>query len=179
MGWSNLILRHGLRLRNHPDLGSKIRAALAAQRSTGEHLRLMDLSPTLKDSERGEHRSERFRRDELERDTYESCCEAEGYCLLYFVQTTLSLDDSNGIRLDSNRCYGGGFLEFLRGDYDVQPLTETQMNVLKAVAKEVGVEFKLTFSLAAQGSGLNRSSFRFDEPKIPEEEQKIKKQKNN
>ena len=62
-----------------------------------------------------------------------------------------------------------GYLEFLNGDYGSASLTENQTKVLKAVAEQLGIEYKLTFSLVAIGSGCERVSVRFDSPKEEEE----------
>jgi hypothetical protein len=169
MGWSTLYLRHGLRLNNLEEV-TKVREAVHAlgQDADTNGLRLMDLSPTLKDSERGSYSNKatagRYSLESLDEETYDRCCEAEGCALLYYVSSTLVLDESNGIKLDSNRCYGGGLLEFLNGDYDVEPLTEAQTKVLQAVAQALGKEYKLTFSLGATGSGCARSPIKFDPP---------------
>jgi hypothetical protein len=81
--------------------------------------------------------------------------------------SSLVLDESNGVNMDSNRCYGGGHLEFLMGDYDVDPLSGGQTKVLEAVAEALGIEYKLTFSLAASGSGCERRTIQFDSDTKP------------
>ena len=166
MGWSNLLLRHGLRIEkpNPADINkifSAVTAATAEENNLKEGLRLIELSPTLGNSERG-HFNSSGRYGELEEETYDRCCEAEGCYLLYYLNSSLVLDGSNGVEIDSNRCYGGGFLEFLTGDYDVEPLTEGQTEVLKAVAEALGVEYKLSFSMTATGSGCDRASSKFE-----------------
>jgi hypothetical protein len=55
----------------------------------------------------------------------------------------LELDCSNGIELDSNRCYSSGQLEFFNGDISMEQLIEAQTSALRAATEKLGVPFKV------------------------------------
>lgn len=158
MGWVDLKLCIGLRVRNSSSLAGIVRGVLEG--GTDPNLCIFDLSPVLEDTEYGPYDG---RHDVLEEVTFEQCLEAEGWCLVSFGNN-LDLDVSNGMQLQSGRCYSTGHLEFLNGDFTMKPLTEDQISVLCAVAEKLGIPYKLSWSLRARGSN-GPSAVYFDKVK--------------
>lgn len=156
MGWVDFVLSIGLRVPNTPELVETVKSCLPEGKDP--KLFLTPLDPVLEGTEWGEYRDERD--EPLDEDTYESCCKGRGFALLWY--NGLQLECSNGFSLDTNRCYSGGHLEYLRGDYDDQlTISDEQKAKLQQIAEKLGVPFKLSFSLRARGSRFY--SIRFDE----------------
>lgn len=151
MGWVTFKLSYGLRLETKPDLAESVRGLLDDGKEPG--LLLVDLSPSLQNTEMGQFQSE-GRSEPLQEEDYESCQEGEGWSLLMYSHCSEVLDESNGVNINTNRCYNGGHLEFLRGDCDPSSMpSEAELQKLRSIAAGLGVPFQLSFSLRAEGSG--------------------------
>ena len=152
MGWVTLKLSYGLRLSQVNDspacLAARIQALLPQGKEPG--LLLIDLSPDVTDTESGD-----FKYLEAEED-FETCLQGQESFLLMYAHCSLILDESNGVSLNANRCYNGGRLEFLYGENDPDCLpTEEETKTLERIAEGLGVPFKLSFSLRAEGSSVS------------------------
>jgi hypothetical protein len=76
--------------------------------------------------------------------------------MLVFGGTGIMINSSNGVGLDTNRTYSGGHIEYCHGALPASCFPdEAQRAFLQAVALELGVSGKVSFSLRARGSGNN------------------------
>ena len=155
MGWVDFVLSIGLRVPETEGLAEKIKECLPDGKDP--ELILTPLRPDLENTEWGPLGESR---DDPIRDTEaaESILEGEGYALIWY--NGLLLDCSNGFDLDSNRCYSGGQLEFLRGKYNGElTVTDEHKAQLQRIAEKLDVPFKLSYSLRARGSSYISTRF--------------------
>ena len=67
----------------------------------------------------------------------------------YMVCKKTVIDESNGVVMDTNRCYGGGHVEYFSGNFE--ELTEKDISILKQIAKTLNMEYKLSYSMRNRG----------------------------
>lgn len=155
MGWVDFTLTIGLRVPNTPDLIEKIKSVLPDGKDPD--LFLTPLDPALSGTEWGEYGDDRD--EPLNSYIYEEYLKGVGQMLIWY--NALLLDCSNGIELNTNRCYSSGHLEIRHGEYkDELTLTEEQKARLQQIAEKLGVPFQLSFSLRARGSSFYSIRFR-------------------
>lgn len=98
----------------------------------------MDLSANLENTESDEYQSSGRQEPQSEED-YERYQEGSGWSLLMYSHCSVVLDETNGVSINSNRCYSGGHLELLRGTAEMELMpNESEMARLRSIAEGLG-----------------------------------------
>jgi hypothetical protein len=93
----------------------------------------------------------RFDPETYNEDNFGTLTSKDNSYILYF--NNLSIDNSNGVYIDSNRAYSSGHIEFYNGIVK-EPLepSEIQVDILKEIAVRLGIGYALSWSLRGKGS---------------------------